>query len=228
MDDLQPGRLSAKNVIPMESILPNAPVTKLYAFSAVTLSVLCSLKVLEINDVFYHPLVVKMNGEWYRLFTGLIFYGDFNVQSLVSLISFSKIASDIESVAFAGNSADFIIFLLFGAISNWIIASFTNQIIFSTILRSMVFYYYSKSFKDQTMRIQGLPFDIKGSFAPFIITALSLYEGGPKNVIFDVLGIVVGHIYYFIHDVMQVRYGTSLLQAPVFLRKLLNNFAALI
>ena len=58
-------------------------------------------------------------------------------------------------------------------------------------------------------------FDIKAKYVPFSLILVHILSG--ENIIPDVIGILAGHIYYFLKDVCPVRYGKDVLKTPQFL-----------
>lgn len=78
----------------------------------------------------------------------------------------------------------------------------------------MVIYYWSKVRPDIMMSfLFGLRF--KSAYLPWVMAGFSFLTSG--NPIYDLLGIVAGHIYYLIMDRIPIDYNIRLLQCPVFL-----------
>lgn len=59
----------------------------------------------------------------------------------------------------------------------------------------------------------GMP--VKGLYLPWALIALTILTGGsPVN---DLIGIAVGHLYYFLVDVLPLSQGIAALQTPEFM-----------
>jgi Derlin-2/3 len=204
----------------MDTILPSAPLTKACLTIAVALTVLRSFNILDRIDLFFSPKLIVENNELHRLITSLLFFGGFHLKTFLNLYSFANFASILETQLFNGHTADFLIFLAYSSVMCWISSLLTNEIFFGPNLVAIFFYYFSKHFSEQSFRVLGLPFDIKVAMVPFVYVGMALYQDGLKSLIPQITGIVIGHIYYFFHDVMAARFGTRLLEAPSWLKRI--------
>lgn len=81
-------------------------------------------------------------------------------------------------------------------------------------LAFMVVYIWSKRNPEVTLSFLGL-FNFNAPYLPWVILGFGLLLG--QSPIYDLLGIVVGHIYYFLEDVYPVTSGRHLLKTPSFL-----------
>lgn len=76
-----------------------------------------------------------------------------------------------------------------------------------------VLYIWSRRHPTQQANIWGVP--MKAMYLPFAYLALTIFMG---NSYFDMLhGLAVGHLFYFIADVVPQVYGKDILQTPMFL-----------
>ena len=198
----------------MIGFLDNAPVTRALLVVSLALMTLAQLNVIDQIDLFYDFKLILENREFYRFITGVLYFGSFSVSTLISLYAFVNFASLIESSIFSGKPGDFVFFMAFASVVNFVIASFTKEIFLGPTVASVCFYYWSKHFSEQSVQLVGVPIAVKASLVPFIYVVLSLVRGGIRGMIPDLLGVVVGHLYFFFHDVMAVRFGTSLLESP--------------
>ena len=82
--------------------------------------------------------------------------------------------------------------------------------------RNMIYfilYIWSRRHPTSQANIWGIP--MKAMYLPFAYLALTIFMG---NNYFDMIhGLAVGHIYYFLVDVMPQVYGKDVLQTPLFL-----------
>ena len=58
-------------------------------------------------------------------------------------------------------------------------------------------------------------FQVEGKYLPFALLAIHVLSG--SNVIPDIVGILAGHIYYFMKDECPKKYGQDPLRTPKFL-----------
>merc|ERR1712232_1468789 len=107
--------------------------------------------------------------------------------------------------------------LLFGIVSmlvtyslfayNYIMPLFTRNLTF------YVLYIWSKRYPTLDANIWGFP--IKALWLPFAYLALTVLMGNP---FWDVVhGIAIGHLYYYLVDVVPLVYGKDVLRTPQFL-----------
>ena len=205
----------------MSLFLENAPITRTITIFALSLMILTHFKIIDQIDLFFDKDVIIQNNQWYRLFTSLFFFGGMKLSTLSNIFGFANFASMVERSIFTNRTAEYITFLAFTTVLNWISSIlFTGEMFFGTTISSICFYYWSKHYSDQSMQVMGIPFFIKSGYIPFVYVVLAYVRGGFEAMIPDLLGIVFGHIYYYCHDVMAIRFGTKLLEAPECLTKL--------
>lgn len=53
------------------------------------------------------------------------------------------------------------------------------------------------------------------AYLPFAFLFLSVLTGG--DIISDIIGIIAGHIYYFLKDIVPIQYNYDILKTPAFL-----------
>lgn len=78
----------------------------------------------------------------------------------------------------------------------------------------MIIYYWSRVRPDITMTFL-FGFRFKSAYLPWVMTGFSFLTSG--IIIYDILGIVVGHVYYLLMDRMPIDYNIRLIKCPVFL-----------
>ena len=203
----------------MPGILENAPITRTILFSAVALMILAQMKIVDPIDLFYDFDLIKENKQYYRFLTSILYFGSLDINTIMRIYGFVNFASLVESALFCGKPANYMMFLLFTATLSFISAAFTNEIFFGSTLASVCFYYFSKHFSKQSIQLLGFPIAVPASVVPYIYVVLAYVRGGARAMIPDVLGIVIGHLYYYIHDVLAIRFGTSYLEAPQFMER---------
>lgn len=56
----------------------------------------------------------------------------------------------------------------------------------------------------------------KAIYFPWVLVAFNVLMGG--SPVLEIVGIIVGHIYFFLKDVMPVQYGREFLSTPALLK----------
>lgn len=124
-----------------------------------------------------------------------------------------RFGTALESGLFFGRSADYLFMLLFGVLLFPISFYFSIPLLGSSLIMIMI-YYWSRKNPDAEMSFMfGLQF--KSRYLPWAMAGFSLIAGG--NPIDDLIGIFVGHIYYFVMDKYPADTGRTLIKTPKFL-----------
>lgn len=94
-------------------------------------------------------------------------------------------------------------------------AYFLELVILGMPLIMMMIYYWSKLQPNVPMTFMfGLKFESK--WFPWVLVAFTTLTGG--NPLFELLGIAVGHVYFFLNDMYpRINNGRVLLRTPQFL-----------
>jgi len=122
----------------------------------------------------------------------------------------------LEEGSFRGRAADFVYMFLFGGILMIIMALFVNIVFLGSALTIMLVYVWSRRNPFVRMNFFGL-LNFQAPYLPWVLFAFSLLLG--NSIIVDLMGIIVGHIYYFLEDVFPHQQGGfRILKAPRFLR----------
>jgi len=125
----------------------------------------------------------------------------------------------LEEGSFRGRTADFFYMVLFGAILMTFVAPFINLHFLGSSLTFMMVYVWGRRNPFGRMHFLGL-FTFTAPYLPWVLLSFSLLLG--NDVIVDVLGIAVGHLYYFLEDVYprMIPSRKRLLKTPHFLELL--------
>jgi Derlin-2/3 len=117
-----------------------------------------------------------------------------------------------------GGTADYAFCMLFGAVLMLltyplVIGYFNLPPLFCRNLIYYVLYIWSKRNPTAQANIWGFP--IQAIYLPFAYLAMTVFMG---NAYMDMIhGLAIGHIYYFLVDVVPVVYGKDVLTTPQFM-----------
>jgi len=158
--------------------------------------------------------------EVWRSITSFLFVGGFSFNTLIAfflLVQFSKQyeAGGPYNTGAGGGTADYVFMLMFG-IAGILLSYplltpyFPIPPIFARNIIFYVLYVWSKRNPTAPANLWGV--SMKGMYMPFAYLFLTVVMGSPW---YDMAqGIAVGHIYYFLVDVVPVVYGKDLLHTP--------------
>lgn len=186
--------------------------------------ILTWFEIVDVYDIFFSFSIAKKNNEWYRVLTANLFFGGFKLQTISMMFAFGQFSSMVESSIMSNHPFDFIIMILFGMSMNILSSPLTNDMLFGPTLTAFMFYYWSKHYSDQSMNVMGLPINVKAIYVPFIYLLLALYEGGIRNAMAEIVGLLIGHLYYYLHDILDLRFGIKVLRTPDSIKNIIKYF----
>lgn len=166
----------------------------------------------------------------WRLVTNFLFFGGFGIPWLFNMYFLLRHSSLLEETSFRGRTADFLFLYLFGVLSllfvDWLLwfsaIIFTPPILFlGPSLSFMIVYVWSRRNPHVRMSFLAL-FTFNAPYLPYVIIGIELLMGQSWSA-FDILGIFIGHIYFFLEDVYPKYSGRRLLRTPSFLKTLLEQ-----
>ena len=121
----------------------------------------------------------------------------------------------MEEGSFRGRTADFVYMFLLGGILMILMAFFVHIVFLGSALTIMLVYVWSRRNPFVRMNFFGLV-NFQAPHLPWVLLAFSLLLG--NAIIVDLMGIAVGHIYYFLEDIFpRQQGGFRLLKTPQFL-----------
>ena len=122
----------------------------------------------------------------------------------------------LEEGSFRGRTLDFVYMFAFGGALMICIAVFVNLVFLGQAFTIMLVYVWSRRNPVIRMNFFGL-MNFQAPYLPWVLLGFSLLLG--NSVVVDILGIAVGHVYYFLEDVFpQQPGGFRILATPQFLK----------
>nr|DAD18424.1 TPA_asm: hypothetical protein HUJ06_019887 [Nelumbo nucifera] len=172
---------------------------------------------LMTTSAFYLQLYDPLNIVW-RFITNFFFLGPFSIQFAVRLLMIARYGVLLEKGPFDKRTADFLWMMIFGALSLLVSAAvpFLWNTFMGVSLVFMLVYVWAREFPNAKINIYGVV-TLKGFYLPWAMLALDLIFGSPLKP--DILGIVVGHLYYFLSVIHPLTGGRDILKTPVWVHK---------
>jgi len=159
---------------------------------------------------------VKDKFEIWRLYTSLIYAGGFSfnfaMHTLVLYENCKRYESNPYNTGAGGNSADMLWMLFLTSSLLHLISYNFDLMLLSEALLYVIMYVWSRREPNVPLNIFGLR--LKSMYLPWAYVAIRLLMGG--SITEALLGIVVGHIYYFLVEVLPVSHGYTLIKTPKF------------
>ncbi|RWS08241.1 derlin-2-like protein [Dinothrombium tinctorium] len=191
------------------------PITRAYTTACVLTTLAVQLDIVSPFQLYFNPAAIFHRYEIWRLFTSFLFFGSVGFNFLFNLIFTYRYCRMLEEGSFRGRAADFFLMFLFGGTLMIIIALFVNLLFLGHAFTIMLVYVWSRRNPWVRMNFFGL-LNFQAPYLPWVLFALSLLLG--NSVLVDLMGIAVGHIYYFLEDVFPNQVGGfRILRTPRFL-----------
>jgi Derlin-2/3 len=175
-------------------------ITRWYATLVVGTSILCALDVVSPFYLYFNSRLIWYKHEWWRLITNFLYMGEIGIDFVFHLFFLVRYCRSLEEQGFRNRSADFLWLLVFGMIVLTLLATvFPVKVQFLGIsLNFMLTYIWSRRNPHVPMSFFGV-FTFGAAYLPFVLMAFSILIGGSPMM--DVLGLVAGHLYYYLEDV---------------------------
>ncbi|KAL8171622.1 hypothetical protein V2J09_023426 [Rumex salicifolius] len=189
------------------------PISKAYGTICLFLTTTSQLGILHPYYVaLIYPLVFKYFQIW-RLFTTFFFLGKFSINFGIRLLMIARYGVQLEQGPFARRTADFLWMMICGALTLLvlsIIPGLENPFL-GVSLVFMLLYVWSREFPNAQISLYGLV-TLKAFYLPWAMLALDVIFG--SSPIPDFLGIVAGHLYYFLTVLHPLSGGKDILKTP--------------
>ncbi|CAG0923023.1 unnamed protein product [Notodromas monacha] len=189
-------------------------------FSIYCMSFLQQLDVVSPFQLYFNPILIWRNFQVWRIFTTFFFFGTIGFNFLFNMIFTYRYCRMLEEGSFRGRTSDFVMMFLFGGFVLIFLGLFVNLVFLGQALTIMLVYIWSRRNPFIRMNFFGL-LNFQAPYLPWVLLAFSVLLG--NSVIVDVLGMVVGHLYFFLEDVYpNTRGGFKILKTPLFMRILMD------
>lgn len=164
------------------------------------------------------PLIIQKYQIW-RLFSWCFYFGEFSMGFLMLMLWLIQYGSSLEKTRFLFQPADYVFMLLFGVVTidaTYLAVPSLGRYFPTSCLVFMIIYVWSRHNPNQMVSIWGL-FTLQSFYLPFAFMGMGVILGG--SPIPDLLGIVVGHLYWFLTELYPLQSGRILITTPDFLKR---------
>jgi len=204
--------------------LPN--VTKVYLTATTILMLMCSVDIISPFSLYLNWNLVLREGQFWRLVTCFLFFGEFGLSFFWNVYMLVFYCSRLEEDVFRGKSADFLWMLLTtGSMLLSLSFFFDTGYFFSGAMINVMTYIWGR--RNPLTRMSIFFFTVRAPYIPWVLSGLSLFVGWHLSD--HLMGILVGHVYFFFEDVyplMPTSSGTRLFKTPYVLRWMMKQIDA--
>lgn len=196
------------------------PVTRAYTTACVLTTLAVQLDLITPFQLYFNPDLILRHYQLWRLVTNFMFFGTIGFNFLFNMIFTYRYCRMLEEGSFRGRTADFFFMFIFGGFLMTLVALFVNLVFLGQAFTIMLVYVWSRRNPYVRMNFFGL-LNFQAPYLPWVLLAFSLLLG--NSVVVDMMGIAVGHIYYFLEDVFPEQAGGfKILRTPIILKKIFD------
>lgn len=196
------------------------PVTRVYVSLCFATTAACALELITPFHIYFNTYFIFQKLELWRLLTNFLYFGSLNLDFVFHMFFLVKYCKTLEEGSFRGRSADFLWMLLFGAALLNVAAAFVDLRFLGTSLTFMMVYVWGRRNAHVTLSFLGV-FNFTAPYLPWVLLGFSVVLRSSPVV--DLLGMAVGHLYYFLEDVYPRISGRRLLKTPGLLQMLFGR-----
>ncbi|VFQ74496.1 unnamed protein product [Cuscuta campestris] len=199
------------------------PISKAYGTACLAVTVAFALGVVNPANIALLPELIFYRFQVWRLISNFFFLGKFSINFGIRLLMIARYGVQLESGPFQRRTADFLWMMIFGALS-LLVLSFIPYFWSPFLGVSLVFmllYVWSREFPNANINIYGLV-TLKAFYLPWAMLGLDVIFGSP--IMPDLLGIIAGHLYYFLTVLHPLSTGKTLLKTPKWIHKMVARW----
>ena len=179
------------------------------------MSALVSFGLLHYQYLLFSAPIVWQRFEIWRIITGCLFAGGFSFNFLMHLYVLYQISTAYESNHYntcaGGTSADYLWMSFIGMIAICVTDAIYPLGFLADAFLYFVMYVRSRRSPDDIMNMWGFKF--KALYMPWVYLAFRMLMG--NSIKSALAGAVLGHIFYFLIDVVPISYGYNIIKTPV-------------
>jgi len=196
-------------------------ITRAYTTACVLTTLSVQLDIVTPFQLYFNPTLIFRHYQIWRLLTTFLFFGPFGFTFLFNLIFTYRYCRMLEEGSFRGRTADFFYMFIFGGTLMTVIALFVNLLFLGHAFTIMLVYVWSRRNPYVRMNFFGL-LNFQAPYLPWVLLGFSLLLG--NAILVDLMGIAVGHVYYFLEDVFPSQPGGfRFLETPRFIKYLFEH-----
>ena len=176
-------------------------ISRLYFTGAFLTTAACAVDMISPYNLYFNWDLIFSQGQVWRLVTTYLFFGMFSVDFMFHMYFLVRYCRLLEEGDFRGRTANFLLFLIFGITMMTLVAPFVSVNFLGSSLTFMMVYVWGRRNTDVRMSFLGV-FTFNAPYLPWVMLTFSVLLGNPVTM--DVIGILVGHTYYFLEYVYPV------------------------
>ncbi|BES97839.1 unnamed protein product [Nesidiocoris tenuis] len=205
----------------MQEYMQMPVVTRAYTTACVLTSLAVQLEIVSPFQLYFNPILILQQFQLWRLVTTFTFFGTFGFNFFFNMIFTYRYCRMLEEGSFRGRTADFVMMFLFGGVCMTSCAFMGANLLFlGQAFTLMLVYIWARRNPFIRMNFFGL-MNFHAPYLPWVLLGFSVLLG--NTVLVDLIGMAVGHSYYFLEDVFPYQTnGFKILVTPAFLKNIFD------
>ncbi|KAL1889365.1 hypothetical protein Sste5346_008932 [Sporothrix stenoceras] len=207
MDQVMDGGL-----VPLEQWFWETPIcTRWWTTATFAISLLVQCQILTPFQLFYSYRSVFVKGQYWRLLTTFLYFGPISLDLIFHVYFLQRYSRLLEESA-GRSPAVFSWLLLYAMAFLLILSPLVSMPFLGQPLSSTLVYIWSRRNPDTRLSFLNLMV-FTAPYLPWVLMGFSLVLHGsiPKD---EIMGVVIGHVYYFFTDVYPPLHGGSMPMGP--------------
>lgn len=197
-------------------------ITRSWFTAAVLVSIAIYCDLLSPYQLFFSWRTTWEKSQYWRVLTTFLYFGPLSLDFIFHLFFMSRYSRMLEESFYRGHTAEFAWLVLYAASSLLLFSPLVSLPFLGSPLSFSIVYIWSRRNPAVRLSFLGL-FVFSAPYLPWVLLAFSLLLNNsvPKG---DLLGIVVGHVYFFFEDIYPgISNGKRPLAAPRAWRRLFGE-----
>lgn len=176
-------------------------ISRLYLTAALGTSTACFFDLVSPLQLYYNYDLITQKGQYWRLITSFLYFGSFNLDFMFHMYFVVRYCRLLEEGSFRGRQADFLVMFFYGAclmvLSTICFATFSRIKFLGQPFTFMMVYLWARDPENSYIRMSFFGvLNFNAPYLPWVLLLFALMLGNPVEL--DLLGIAVGHSYYFL------------------------------
>lgn len=176
-------------------------ISRVYLTAAFGTSAACALELVSPFSLYFNFHLILHKAQIWRLVTTFLYFGSFSLDFLFHMYFLVRYCRLLEEGSFRGRTDDFLYFVLFGASCMTLVAPFVQVHFLGSSLTFMMVYLWGRRNEHVRLSFLGL-FPFTAPYLPWVLLSFSVLLGQSAQI--DLIGIVVGHVYFYLEDVYPI------------------------
>ncbi|XP_003745341.1 derlin-3 [Galendromus occidentalis] len=195
-------------------------VTRTYVAACVLTTLAVELDVISPLSLYFNPTLI-LRGQVWRLLTSFTYFGPLGFNLFFNMLFTVRYCRMLEEGSFLGRTADFVWMFILGGASTAIANLLVRILFLGEAFTTMLVYVWARRNPHFRLNFFGL-FNFQAPYLPIVLFSFGLLLN--NGWVVDLIGIVVGHMYYFLEDVFPRQPGGfKVINTPQWLKSLLDN-----